>query len=132
MAGRTAGIYGSAALQPLGIADVTIDDALSAPVVFVVNSIDLNSSENRIVSRTTGDGDRADFQIRKGGDQIEGTMELQRATTAIVLPPEGEEFTYDFDASGTASTLVVKDGGTGVGDEMDVFTIAIVLVTYQA
>lgn len=125
---RAAPIYGSAALQPLGILDITID-----LIVYVVNSIDLNSSENRIVSRTTGDGDRADFQIRKGGDQIEGTMELQRATTAIALPADGEESTYDFDSSGTPSTIVVKDGGTGLsGEDMDVFTISVVLVSYQS
>lgn len=125
---RAAPIYGSVADQPQGILDVTIN-----AIVYVVNSIDLNASENRIVSRTTGDGDRADFMIRKGGDQIEGTMELQRATTLIDRPADGTEFTYDFDASGTASTLVVKDGGTGLsGEDMDVFTIAVVLVTYQA
>ena len=125
---RAAPIFGSVSLQPQGISNVTIN-----AVVFVVNSIDLNQSENRIVSRTTGDGDRADFMIRKGGDQIEGTMELQRATTAIDLPVEGQEFTYDFDASGTASSLVIKDGGTGITQEdMDVFTVSIVLVTYQA
>jgi hypothetical protein len=125
---RAAPIYGSIANQPQGIADVTI-----TAVVFVVNSIDLNSSENRIVSRTTGDGDRADFMIRKGGDQIEGTMELQRSLTTTVLPSEGDTFTYDFDASGTPSTIVIKDAGTGITQsDMDVFTVAIVLVTYQA
>lgn len=124
---RSAAIYGSEANQPLGILDVTLGID-----TYVVNSIDLNASENRIVSRTTGDGDRAGFQIRFGGDQIEGTMELQRADTTIAKPTDGEEFSYDFDASGTASTLVVKDGGTGLsGDDMDVFTISIVLVTYQ-
>ena len=125
---RAAAIYGSIASQPMGIADVTI-----GAVTYVVNSIDLNASENRIVSRTTGDGDRADFQIRKGGDQIEGTMELQRATTLIVKPADGVTFTYDFDASATGSTIVVKDGGTSInGEDMDVFTISIILVTYQA
>lgn len=120
--------YNSVASQPQGLESVTIN-----LVSYVVDSSDLASKENRIINRTDANGDRADFMIRANGDQITGTMTLQRAATTTVLPPEGDEFTYDFDRSGTASTLVVKDVKVNRGkDDFDTFDIEVVLVTYQA
>jgi len=102
-------------------------------ISYVVDSVDLSSKENRIISRTDANGDRADFMIREGGDQITGSMTLQRALDSTVLPAEGEEFTYDFDRSGTASTLVVSSVSVNRGkDDFDTFDIGVVLVTYQA
>jgi len=59
-------------------------------------------------------------------------MTLQRATDSTVLPPEGDEFSYDFDRSGTASTLVVHSVKVNRGkDSFDTFDIAVILKTYQ-
>jgi len=119
--------YNSAANQPQGLETVTIN-----LVAYVVDSVSLTSNDNRMISRTDSLGDRADFMIRPGSDQISGTMTLQRATDATVLPPEGTEFTYDFDRSGTASTLVVQNVTVNRGtDAFDTFDISIILVTYQ-
>ena len=119
--------YNSTADQPQGLESVTIN-----LVAYVVDSVDLSSNSNRIISRTDANGDRADFMIRKSGDQISGTMTLQRATDTTVLPPEGTEFTYDFDRSGTGSTLVVQSVDVNRGkDNFDTFSISVVLVTYQ-
>lgn len=93
----------------------------------------MTSNDNRIISRTDESGDRADFMLRAGSDQITGTMTLQRAIDTTVLPPEGTEFTYDFDRSGTASTLVVQSVSVNRGtDTFDTFDVSVVLVTYQA
>jgi hypothetical protein len=49
-----------------------------------------------------------------------------------VLPPNGTNFSHDFDRSGTASTLVVN--GTTVNrdkDAFDTFEVPVVLETYQ-
>jgi hypothetical protein len=120
--------YNSVANQPQGLESVTIN-----LISYVVDSVDLSSKENRIISRTDANGDRADFMIREGGDQITGSMTLQRALDSTVLPAEGEEFTYDFDRSGTASTLVVSSVSVNRGkDDFDTFDIGVVLVTYQA
>jgi len=119
--------YNSAANQPQGLETATIN-----LVAYVVDSVSLTSNDNRMISRTDSLGDRADFMIRPGSDQISGTMTLQRATDATVLPPEGTEFTYDFDRSGTASTLVVQNVTVNRGtDAFDTFDISIILVTYQ-
>jgi len=120
--------YNSQADQPQGLEIATIN-----LITYVVDSVSLSSNENRIISRTDENGDRADFLIRASGDQISGSMTLQRATDSTVLPPEGTEFTYDFDRSGTASTLVVQSVNVNRGkDDFDTFDISVVLVTYQA
>jgi len=120
--------YNSQASQPQGLESVTIN-----LVAYVVDSIDLSSTEQRIINRTDAVGKRADFMILEGSDQIEGTMTLQRATDTTVLPAEGEEFTYDFDRSGTASTLVVHSVKVNrTKEDFDTFDVNVVLVTYQA
>ena len=120
--------YNSVENQPQGLEVATIN-----LITYVVDSVSLSSNENRIISRTDENGDRADFLIRASGDQTSGSMTLQRATDTTVLPPEGTEFTYDFDRSGTASTLVVQSVNVNRGkDDFDTFDISVVLVTYQA
>jgi len=120
--------YNSTVNQPQGLEVVTIN-----AVTYVCDSVSMNSNENRIISRTDESGDRADFMLRAGSDQITGTMTLQRAIDTTVLPPEGTEFTYDFDRSGTASTLVVQSVSVNRGtDTFDTFDVSVVLVTYQA
>ena len=119
--------YNSEANQPLGLESVTINS-----VAYIVNSVDLASFENRIISRTDANGDRADFHVRKNGDQITGSMTLQRATDTTVLPAEGAEFSYDYDRSGTASTLVVQNVKVARStDEFDTFEIDVIRKTYQ-
>ena len=120
--------YNSIANQPQGLESVTIN-----AIAYVVDSVDMPSMENRLINRTDANGDRADFSLRANSDQISGSMTLQRALTTTVLPPEGDEFTYDFDRSGTGSTLVVKDVKVNRGkDDFDTFDIEVILKTYQA
>jgi hypothetical protein len=120
--------YNSTANQPQGLEIATIN-----AITYVVDSVSMITNDNRIISRTDENGDRADFMLRAGSDQITGTMTLQRAIDTTVLPPEGTEFTYDFDRSGTASTLVVQSVTVNRGnDAFDTFDISVVLVTYQA
>jgi hypothetical protein len=121
--------YNSQANQPQGFSDVTIN-----AVTYVVNSIsNATATENRVINRTDGNGDRSDFMIRKGSDPVIVEFELQKATTSTANPPDGQTFTYDYDRSGTASTLVVLDTANEQSkEEMDVFTMRAVLVTYQA
>lgn len=120
--------YNSVASQPQGLESVTIN-----LISYVVDSVSMTSLDNRIISRTDANGDRADFMIRAGSGQITGTMTLQRALDTTVLPAEGDEFTYDFDRSGTASTIVVQSVTVNRGkDDFDTFDISVVLVTYQA
>ena len=112
---------------PLGIADVTIN-----LVVYVVNSIDMSTTTTRQVVRTDGNGDYADSQTRASAEPILGTMELQMASTSTALPEAGQSFTYDFDKSGTASTLEVTDVKLNQsGDAADTVEIGIKLITYQ-
>ena len=119
--------YNSEANQPLGLESVTINS-----VAYIVNSVDLASFDNRIISRTDANGDRADFTFRKNSDPITGSMTLQRATDTTVLPPEGVEFSHDYDRSGNSSTLVVQNVKVARStDEFDVFEIDVVLKTYQ-
>ncbi len=120
--------YNSIASQPSGLTIATINS-----VAYVVDSVDMATIVSRTISRTDGNGDRADFMIRDGSDPITGSMTLQRALTSTVLPPTGTVFTYDFDRSGTASTLVVSDVKVNrSGEDFDTFDISIALVTYQA
>jgi len=120
--------YNSTPNMPQGLETATIN-----AVAYVVDSVSLTTNENRIIQRTDSLGDRADIMIRKSSEQISGSMTLQRATDTTVLPPEGTEFTYDFDRSGTPSTLVVQSVTVNRGtDAFDTFDISIILVTYQA
>jgi len=120
--------YNSQADQPFGLEVATIN-----LIAYVVDSVSMTTNDNRIISRTDSNGDRADFMVRANGDQITGSMTLQRAADSTVLPPEGTEFTYDFDRSGTASTLVVQSVTVNRGtDAFDTFDISVILVTYQA
>lgn len=120
--------YNSSPNMPQGLEIATINS-----VAYVVDSVSLTTNENRIIERTDSLGDRADFMIRKSSSQISGSMTLQRAADTTVLPPEGTEFTYDFDRSGTASTLVVQSVTVNRGtDAFDTFDISIILVSYQA
>jgi hypothetical protein len=120
--------YSSANNLPQGFESVTID-----LVPYIVDACSGASKENRIISRTDANGDRADFMLRAGSDQIEVSYTLQRATYNTVLPPEGTTFTHDYDRSGTASLLVVKDVTVARDkDSFDTFEMSAVLVTYQA
>ena len=120
--------YNSQADQPFGLEVATIN-----LIAYVVDSVSMTTNDNRIISRTDSNGDRADFMVRANGDQITGSMTLQRATDSTVLSPEGTEFTYDFDRSGTASTLVVQSVTVNRGtDAFDTFDISVILATYQA
>jgi len=121
--------YYSTASTPQGLSSVTIDG-----VSFVIDVMpDFDVEDSRLISRTDANGDRADFIIREGSDPRESTMTLQRELTTTVRPPAGEEFTLDFDRSGTASTIVVKSSKTNVSkDDFDTFEVPVVLVTYQA
>ena len=119
--------YETTANLPQGFESVTIN-----LIAYIVDACSGASKENRIISRTDANGDRADFEIRKGSDQIEVTYTLQRATESTVLPPEGDEFTHDYDRSGTASTLVVKDVTVSRDkDAFDTFEMTALLVSYQ-
>ena len=120
--------YTSQADQPQGLEVVTIN-----LITYVVDSVDLSATDHRIISRTDENGDRADFMIREGSSQIEGTMVLQRAATTTVLPAAGVEFTYDFDRSGTASTLVVHSINVNRSkDDFDTFSVGVILKAYQS
>lgn len=119
--------YESESNMPLGLSTVTIES-----VNYIQISVDMASFENRIISRTDANGDRAGFALRAGSDQITGTMVLQRATDTTALPSIGAEFTSDYDRSGTASTLVIQNVKvTRSTDEFDQFEIDIVRKTYQ-
>ncbi len=119
--------YSSTADLPQGFETVTINS-----VAYIVDSVSGASFSNRIISRTDANGDRADFMLRKGSDQVEVTYTLQRATDTTVLPAIGDEYTHDYDRSGTASTLVVKDVTVNRDkDSFDTFDMTAVRKTYQ-
>lgn len=119
--------YSSTADLPQGFETVTINT-----VAYIVDSVSGASFSNRIISRTDANGDRADFMLRKGSDQVEVTYTLQRATDTTVLPAIGDEYTHDYDRSGTASTLVVKDVTVNRDkDSFDTFDMTAVRKTYQ-
>ncbi|AKA60267.1 hypothetical protein P8625_16 [Verrucomicrobia phage P8625] len=120
--------YSSTTNLPQGFESVTIN-----LVPYIVDACSGASKENRVITRTDANGDRADFMIRAGSDQIEVSYTLQRATDTTVLPQEGQTFTHDYDRSGTASTLVVKDVTVARDkDAFDTFEMTAVLVTYQS
>ncbi len=122
--------YNSAPNQPQGFTDLTTP----AGDIYVVNSIsNATASENRIISRTDSNGDRSDFMIRQGSDQVIVEFELQKELTGIINPADGTEFAYDYDQSGTASTLVVVDTSVNRSvDDMTTISMRSILKTYQA
>ena len=124
--------YSSVTNLPQGFEVLSIG-AVGSEVTYVIDAVSGASFMNRIINRTDANGDRADFMIREGSDQIEVTYTLQRAETSTILPNEGDEFTHDYDRSGgTASTLVVKDVTVNRDkDAFDTFEMVAVLKTYQ-
>ena len=112
---------------PQGLDVVTIN-----AITYIADAIDLESETTRNITRTDENGDYAESQTRASSDPIEGTMTLQKATTATAFPTAGTEFTHDYDDSGTASTLrVLNVKANRSKDEADVFEIGVLLVTYQ-
>lgn len=120
--------YSSTADLAQGFESVTINS-----IAYIVDAVSGASFANRLITRTDANGDRADFMIRKGSDQVEVTYTLQRAITTTVLPAVGDEYTHDYDRSGTASTLVVKDVTVNRDkDSFDTFDMTAIRKTYQA
>ena len=112
---------------PQGLDIVTI-----GAVTYIADAIDLDSESTRNINRTDEFGDYAETQTRASSDPIEGTMTLQKALTTTAFPTAGTEFTHDYDASGTPSTLrVLNVKANRSKDEADVFEIGVLLVTYQ-
>jgi hypothetical protein len=102
-------------------------------VSYIVDAVSGASFANRVISRTDANGDRADFMIREGSDQVEVTYTLQRSITTTVLPLVGDEFTHDYDRSNTPSTLVVKDVTVNRDkDSFDTFEMVAIRKTYQS
>ncbi len=119
--------YSSTAALAQGFESVTINT-----IAYIVDAVSGASFANRLITRTDANGDRADFMIRKGSDQVEVTYTLQRSDTSTVLPAVGDEYTHDYDRSGTASTLVVKDVTVNRDkDSFDTFEMVAVRKTYQ-
>tara|TARA_R110002110_G_scaffold388045_1_gene600133 strand:+ start:177 stop:551 length:375 start_codon:yes stop_codon:yes gene_type:complete len=119
--------YSSTSSLAQGFETITINS-----VAYIVDSVSGASFSNRLISRTDANGDRADFMLRKGSDQIEVSYTLQRADTSTVLPAIGDEYTHDYDRSGTDSTLVVKDVTVNRDkDNFDTFDMTAVRKTYQ-
>jgi hypothetical protein len=113
---------------PQGLDIVTID-----AVTYIADSIDIESETTRGINRTNEYGDWAEQQTRASSDPIEGSMTLQKAATTTAFPEAGIEFTHDYDASGTASTLrVLNVKANRSKDEADVFEIGVLVVSYQA
>lgn len=120
--------YSSTANLPQGFETTNINS-----VNYKVDAVSMPSLENRKIERSDGNGDRADFMLRDGAEHIEGTLTLQRANSSTVLPPNGTNFSYDFDRSGTASTLVVNGGTVNRDkDAFDTFEVPVVLESYQS
>ena len=120
--------YSSVADLAQGFETVTINS-----IAYIIDAVSGASFANRVISRSDANGDRSDFMIRVGSDQVEVTYTLQRAITTTVLPAVGDEYTHDYDRSGTASTLVVKDVTVNRDkDSFDTFEMVAVRKTYQA
>ena len=112
---------------PQGLDVVTIN-----VITYIADSIDIDSETTRGINRTDANGDWAEQQTRISSDPIEGSMTLQKALTSTAFPTAGTEFSHDYDASGTASTLrVLNVKAARSKDEADVFEVGILVVTYQ-
>jgi len=122
----------STANLPQGFESVTIGTAPNN-IVYIIDAMSGATHANRIISRTDAKGDRADFMIRDGSDQIEVTYTLQRSTTSTILPQIGFGFTHDYDRSGTPSSFVVKDVTVNRDkDAFDTFEVVAVRKSYQS
>ena len=95
--------YQSASNLPLGF------ETVSCGGTHIVEAVSGNSFTSRVISRTDANGDLSDYMIRKNSEPVEVTITCQRADTSASLPTAGTTFTYDFDRSGTAHAMVVKD-----------------------
>lgn len=112
---------------PIGLDIVTINS-----VAYIADSIDLATQKTRLIERTDENGDYAESQTRASSSAITGSLTLQKATTTTAFPEAGQQFTLDYDASGTASTLEVMDvQASRSKDAADTFKIGVKLVTYQ-
>lgn len=125
--------YSSITNLPQGFETLTIiATSPASTTVYVIDAVSGASFANRVISRTDANGDRADFMIREGSDQVEVTYTLQRSETSTILPSVGDEFSHDYDRSGTDSTLVVKDVTVNRDkDSFDTFEMVAVRKTYQ-
>tara|TARA_R110001606_G_scaffold103089_1_gene225752 strand:+ start:361 stop:747 length:387 start_codon:yes stop_codon:yes gene_type:complete len=124
--------YNSTTNLPQGFETITIGTAPTA-ITYIVDACSGASQANRVISRSDAKGDRADFMIRAGSDQVEVTYTLQRSKTTTILPQVGFGFTHDYDRSGTPSSLVVKDVTVNRDkDSFDTFEMVAVRKTYQA
>ena len=118
----------STANLPQGFESVTINS-----VAYKVDAVSIASQENRSIERTDELGDRADIMLRDGATHIAGTITIQRALAATVLPPNGTEFSYDYDRSGTTSTLVTNGNTVNRDkDAFDTFEVPVIVKAYQA
>jgi len=118
---------------PQGLETVTIGSAPNN-VTYIIDAVSGPSFTNRVISRTDAKGDRADFMVREGSDQIEVTYTLQRATTSTPLPPVGFGFTHNYDrSSATPSSFVVKDVTVNRDkDSFDTFEMTAIRKGYQS
>lgn len=110
-----------------GFESVTIDT-----VSYIVDSVDIPSQTSRVIERTGPNGDASDYEIRKAGEHVTGTMTLQRATADTVFPEVNDKFTYDFDDVGTSSALTVTEVKTNRSkDDMMTFEIGVLVAVYK-
>lgn len=118
----------ASATFPLGFETVSI-----SAVSYIVDAVDLVSTPTRNIVRTDEYGDFAEVQTRLASEPAEGTLTLQRELTTTALPSAGTEFTYDFDRSGTGSTLRVTDVKVNRSkDAADVIEVGVILISYQS
>ena len=112
---------------PLGFESITLN-----LIAYKVDAVDCPSELTRTIERTDEFGDAADYQVRLAGEHATGTITLQRATDSTVLPSAGESGTYDFDRSGTTSTITITDVKVVRSkDAADVFECGFLVDTYQ-
>ncbi len=105
--------YSSETNLPQGFETVSCDGT------HIVEAVSGNTAQSRVISRTDQFGDASDYMIRENAEPIEITITCQRADTSTSIPAAGTTFTYDYDRSGTAHDLVVKD--TIVNRDKDAF-----------
>ena len=123
--------YNSTANLPQGFETITIGSGGTA-ITYIVDACSGASQANRVISRSDAKGDRADFMIRAGSDQVEVTYTLQRSKTSTILPQVGFGFSHDYDRSGTGSSMVVKDVTVNRDkDSFDTFEMVAIRKTYQ-
>ena len=94
-------------------------ETVSCGGTHIVEAVSGNTAQSRVISRTDANGDVSDFMIRESSEPIEITITCQRADTTVSIPAAGTTFTYDYDRTSTAHSLVVKD--TIVNRDKDAF-----------